>query len=396
MVSAVSPQVWRDRYSVEIIDRISSIDPSDWDDCAGTDCPFTKHAHLAALEESGSACPETGFQPSHLVLREPSGRIVAAAPAYVKSHSEAEIGSDMGWPMAHERFCGPYYPKLQVEVALTPTIGPRLLTRPGTNRGELARRLVRELIGLAEKLELSSVHLTFMTAEERDIASELGMLPDRATYFRWENRGYADFEDFLADITHDRRAMIRSERRRIARTDLTIDAIPGGEVSSEMLDLFYDCYKNTYKKYSYTHYLSKKYFEIVFNTMKDSSFLIAARRGGQLIGATQFFKSDVEAFAQHWGCRENVKFLHFEVSCYRGLEYALEHGLRIVNLNSIGQHKAPRGFIPTDAFHAHWFRNAEFGSMIAKGLARKDEMIAEERRALMARVPFRTDGRGAA
>ncbi len=394
-MSNVSPQVRRDTFSVEIIDRISSVDPSDWDDCAGTDYPFTKHAHLVALEESGSVCPETGFQPSHLVLREPSGRIVAAAPAYVKSHSEAEIGSDMGWSMAHERFCGPYYPKLQVEVPLTPTIGPRLLTQPGTNRGELARRLIRELIGLAEKLELSSLHLTFMTAEERDIASELGMLPDRASYFRWENRGYADFEDFLGDIKGDRRSMIRSERRSVAGTDLTIDVIPGGKVSSETLDVFYDFYKNTYEKYKYAHYLCKEYFKIVFDTMKDSSFLITARRGDQLIGATQFFKSDVEVFAQHWGCRENVKFLHFEVTYYRGLDYALEHGQRFVNAGPNGQHKAPRGFIPTDAFHAHWFRNAEFGAMVAKGLAKKDEMIAEERRALMARVPFRTDDRGA-
>ena len=39
-----------------------------------------RHAFLAALEESGSATPATGWTPRHLLLRR-DGRLVAAAPA---------------------------------------------------------------------------------------------------------------------------------------------------------------------------------------------------------------------------------------------------------------------------------------------------------------------------
>ena len=81
--------------------------------------------------------------------RTPSGRLLGAAPCYLKSHSQGEYVFDHGWADAYERAGGSYYPKLQVCVPFTPATGPRLLVRPGpqaaVGQGGARRRSDRSL-----------------------------------------------------------------------------------------------------------------------------------------------------------------------------------------------------------------------------------------------------------
>jgi predicted N-acyltransferase len=49
--------------------------------------PFLSHDFLAALEDSHSVGPRTGWQPQHVLARIPDGTLVAVALAYLKSHS---------------------------------------------------------------------------------------------------------------------------------------------------------------------------------------------------------------------------------------------------------------------------------------------------------------------
>ncbi len=76
--------------------------------------PFTTYEFFAALEESGSASRQTGWQPAHLVT--PDGLM----PLYLKSHSYGEYVFDHAWAEALERTGGDYYPKLQGAVPFTP------------------------------------------------------------------------------------------------------------------------------------------------------------------------------------------------------------------------------------------------------------------------------------
>ena len=46
--------------------------------------PFTSYEFFAALEESGSACAKTGWQPAHLLMDD------GLMPLYLKSHSYGE------------------------------------------------------------------------------------------------------------------------------------------------------------------------------------------------------------------------------------------------------------------------------------------------------------------
>ena len=53
-----------------LADGVARFDAADWDRCAGTDNPFTTHAFLSALEESGSATAATGWQPIPIAIDE--------------------------------------------------------------------------------------------------------------------------------------------------------------------------------------------------------------------------------------------------------------------------------------------------------------------------------------
>ncbi|MFM7303344.1 MAG: peptidogalycan biosysnthesis protein, partial [Alphaproteobacteria bacterium] len=114
---------------------IAEIPAHEWDACAGGDNPFLSHALLLALEESGSAVAERGWLPQHAALRDGTGRLLACAPAYAKSHSQGEYVFDHGWADALDRAGGEYYPKLQVAVPFSPVPGPRLLLHPEAGFG---------------------------------------------------------------------------------------------------------------------------------------------------------------------------------------------------------------------------------------------------------------------
>ena len=116
--------------TASVLQSIKTISSSEWNRCANPASeeynPFLDHAFLRALEESGSAVAETGWQPFHLCLKE-AETAVGVVPIYLKSHSRGEYVFDSGWADAYYRAGGEYYPKMQVSVPFTPATGRRLL-----------------------------------------------------------------------------------------------------------------------------------------------------------------------------------------------------------------------------------------------------------------------------
>src|SRR5690348_7548793 len=96
-----------DRLTLRVVDRLAKVPAAAWDACAGSH-PFVAHAFLNALEESGSATGDTGWLPQHLLLEDAGGKLIGAAPLYVKSHSYGEYVFDHGWAEAYERAGGRY------------------------------------------------------------------------------------------------------------------------------------------------------------------------------------------------------------------------------------------------------------------------------------------------
>ncbi len=132
--------------TVNLLGAVDEVSAEAWDACAGPGNPFVSHAFLSALERSGSAVPETGWQPRHLVVPARDGGLLGAAPLYLKSHSYGEYVFDWGWADAYQRAGGSYYPKLQACVPFTPVTGRRLLVRPGTESEAVSAAQIAALI----------------------------------------------------------------------------------------------------------------------------------------------------------------------------------------------------------------------------------------------------------
>src|SRR4051794_1274968 len=195
-----------DRES-EVLARIasglSSLDAAQWDALAGPH-PFVSHAFLCALEDSGSVGRGTGWTPAPILV-EDDGSLIAAAPAYLKSHSQGEYVFDHGWADAWERAGGSYYPKLQVAVPFTPVPGPRLL-------GSRPQHLLAAIESVTVQNELSSAHITFADGAAAAEAGHRGWLTRHGIQYHWFNRDYSSFDDFLGTLRSTKRKAIRKER----------------------------------------------------------------------------------------------------------------------------------------------------------------------------------------
>ncbi|NMW24236.1 GNAT family N-acetyltransferase, partial [Rhodanobacter denitrificans] len=113
-------------YEIRFHAAIAELPAAEWDALRADANPFVSHALLDALERSGCTRPDWGWQAHHLGLYE-DGRLLAAAPLYLKGNSHGEFVFDWSWASAWERAGGEYYPKLLNGVPYSPVAGPRLL-----------------------------------------------------------------------------------------------------------------------------------------------------------------------------------------------------------------------------------------------------------------------------
>ena len=116
---------------------------------------------------------------------------------------------------------------------------------------------------------------------------------------------------------------------------------------------------------------------------------MAYRDGRPLGGALNLVGGDT-LYGRYWGAIEEVPFLHFELSYYRAIEWAIDHGLACVQAGAQGEHKLARGYEPVLTRSAHFLPDPNFRRAVADFLAREDEMIAAELEWCLAALPYRS------
>lgn len=353
--------------TVKLIDSVSGIKSGEWDRCAGTDNPFVSHAFLLALEESGSACADSGWQPQHLLVEDTDGHILAATPCYLKSHSYGEYVFDWGWAEAFERAGGNYYPKLQTAIPFTPVTGPRLLIRPDQDQDRMRTILTAGLQELARQREVSSLHITFCTEDESKFFRDEGMLHRVGKQFHWHNRGYETFDDFLAALNSRKRKSIRKERRT-ANADVDISVITGDDLKEDHMDAFYRFYLNTVDRKWAHAYLTRDFFSRLREGLADKVVMFMASHDNDYVGAALNLRGSDTLYGRNWGCSERFRMLYFEACFYRAIDFAIEHGLARVEAGAQGPHKISRGYLPTETYSAHWIRNDSFREAVSNYL----------------------------
>jgi predicted N-acyltransferase len=372
-----------DRES-EIVAKIASsvagLNAHAWDRLAGDD-PFIRHGFLAALEDSGSVGPGTGWTPAPILIEDDGAHMVAAAPAYLKSHSQGEYVFDHGWAEAWERAGGEYYPKLQVAVPFTPVPGLRLL-------GSRPQHVLAAIESVAAQYEMSSAHITFIDEAGAAEAERRGWLIREGIQYHWFNRGYSNFDDFLGALTSRRRKTIRKERAQ-ARDDLRFEVLRGEAIGPAEWDAMWNFYQDTGSRKWGRPYLTREFFDLIDKSMGDKLLLFLAYRGSQPIaGALNFIGPDT-LYGRYWGCTEEVPFLHFELCYYQAIEWAIDHGLACVQAGAQGEHKLARGYEPVITRSAHFIPNPGFRAAVAEFLGGERAAIAKEAEWLREGLPYR-------
>jgi uncharacterized protein len=377
-----------DALTIEVAGELAKIARAEWDGLANPpDAPFDPFLSwdfLQALEESGCASATRGWQPLHLLARDATRRLVGAMPLYAKDHSYGEYVFDHAWADALIRAGGRYYPKLQCAVPFTPAPGRRVLARDATVEAALAQGA----LGLAQRADVSSVHVTFASEEQCRRLEPLGYMTRAGLQYHWFNHGYATFDDFLADLSSQKRKSIRRERTRACES-VAVKRLRGAEIKASDWDFFFRCYMDTGSRKWGSPYLNRAFFALLGERMADRCVLFIAEEDGRPIAAALNLIGGEALYGRYWGRIVDVPFLHFELCYYQAIELAIELKLARVEAGAQGEHKLARGYVPAPTYSAHWIAHPGLRGAVMRYLESETPAIAEEAEILADHAPFK-------
>ena len=369
-----------------------ALDAEAWDallDSQPQPTPFMRLASLAALQASGSAVPRTGWSARFVTVHR-GGALVAAAPAYLKSHSYGEYVFDWAWANAYQQHGLRYYPKLLVAVPFTPVPGARLMAVDEAARDAL----LAGLAAVAQAEKASSVHVLFHPDNEAPAIARRGWLVRHGVQFHWTQHPTAPWPDmstFLASLQREKRKKIQQERRKVDEAAVLFTAHRGAEIDEALWRFFHHCYTLTYEAHHSQPYLTLDFFLRTGAALPGQWLMFVARRGGQPIAAS-LVAIDAQrgaAYGRYWGATEFVPCLHFEACYYQPLAWCLAHGFQRFEGGAQGEHKMARGLLPTGTRSAHWLAHPQFSDAVADFLAREGQGIAAYVDELREHTPFK-------
>jgi uncharacterized protein len=340
----------------------------EWDALVGDGSPFLEWGWLASLEEARCVGARSGWSPQHLGLFQ-DDRLVAACPLYLKTNSEGEFVFDYAWANAAFNAGIDYYPKMLVGVPFTPATGVRFLVAPHLNRGAIVKLLGSALAELCRENEVSSVHVNFCTEDEAAALAEVGFVERLGFQYKWRNRGYATFDDYLGALRHKRRKEVKRERRELEAQDVCIEALVGDAIPRELFAPMYQLYLTTVDKYVYgRRYLTKRFFELLSERFRHNLCFLTARRRGELLAGTFNVQKGGALYGRYWGTHEELRFLHFNVCYYATIDHCIAAGIERFEPGAGGDFKWLRGFDAEPTRSMHYVREPRLAAGVARFL----------------------------
>ncbi len=354
------------------VQSLSEIDPQQWDALLRpSDNPFLRWSFLEGLERHGCAVPDRGWWPCHLTGWS-GDELLLAAPAYLKNDGMGDFSRDWGFADALRRAGQSIYPKLIVGVPFSPVTGRRLFYRDDLDPGSGARAIMALALELAQSNDLSSIHVLYHTAEERNWWESAGLSPRTMVQYHWRNHDYRVVDDWLARLKSKRRTQARRERREPGRQGITIRTIRGEELAEDphlWANRAYDLYLTTCQKYMWGGaYLTRDFMQHLFSDLGDHAELVTAWRENHLVAGAINVASPTHLFGRYWGCHEEHKFLHFNVCLYHSIDECIDRGIQVFEGGAGGEHKMMRGFEPSLVHSSHWFAHSQLNELLGDAL----------------------------
>ena len=354
-----------------VVESLASVSPAAWDGLVG-DQPLLSHAFLDALHATGCASDSTGWRPRYLIGTV-DGALAAAMPLYLKMHSYGEYVFDWAWADAYRRHGRRYYPKLLAAIPFTPATGSRLIARDPSHRAALWKRAIE----LAKATRASSLHLLFPEDGEAAAISGSDVMHRHGIQFRWHNRGYRTFDEFLSTFSHDKRKKIRQDRAHVTKAGIAYRWLDGWSASEADWDFFYRCYASTYRAHHSSPYLTREFFGRIAREMPGNVLLIVGEHAGRPHCAALNIRNATTLWGRYWGTTAFVSGLHFETCYYQAIEYCIANGIARFEGGAQGGHKLARGFLPIRTHSLHWIADPDFAAAIGEFVSREASDIGQ-------------------
>jgi len=372
---------------VTVHNSIADIAASDWNRLAGSAYPFLRHEFLNLAEQTRCVTPEQGWTPRHLTIHE-QGALRAAMPLYEKSHSWGEFVFDWAWANAYEQAGLSYYPKLISATPFTPAPCRKLLLADDKDFAG-ARALIDAAIAFAGDSGFSSLHIQFPTEDEVSLLEGAGLLIRKDCQFHWRNRGYDNFDDFLATFTAAKRKKAKRDRRRAVENGIEFRRLRGDQMSDDDWSLVYALISRTFMRRGSLPYYNRDFFKSISEQLPENILVILAEKDDEPVAAAVFFESEQVLYGRYWGSNGHYDALHFETCYYQGIDYCIDTRKQLFEPGTQGEHKISRGFSPATTWSAHWLAHPEFSDAIGKYLDEEARHVDRYMDAVDSRSPYK-------
>ncbi len=381
-------------YSLVWTHTIADVPQADWDALAmPLKTPFLEWDWLHNLEISQSVTANTGWLPNHLILWRDK-TLIAAAPLYLKGHSQGEFVFDQQWAELASRLGIEYYPKLLGMTPFTPAEGYRFLIAAGEDEEEITAVILHEIDSFCVKHRISGCHFLYVDPQWRPILERQGFTTWLHHNYVWENANFQTFDDYLTGFNANQRRNIKRERKAVEKAGLKLQALTGEEIPNSLFPLMYDFYADTCDKFGWwgSKYLTKNFFEQLHHNYRHRVVFFAAyneQDPRQPVGMSFCLFKEDKLYGRYWGSFQDIDCLHFDACYYAPIEWAIAHGIQNFDPGAGGKHKKRRGFPATANYSLHRFYNNRLGQIILPWIREVNQMEQKEMDAINAELPFK-------
>lgn len=379
-------------YTVTWTNRIADVPQAEWDRLAQPlATPFLEWDWLNNLETSGSAVPREGWLPNHAIVRR-DGRLVAAAPLYVKGHSYGEFVFDHQWADLAYRLGLEYYPKLLGMTPFTPAEGYRFLVDPAEDEREIVQMLVAAIDRFCDRHGISGCHFLFVDPDWQALMESCGFVPWKHHSYIWQNQEFQTFDDYLKAFNANQRRNIKRERKAMEKAGLHLEVLTGEEIPVGYFSQIYDFYSSTCDKFwGGSKYLTRKFFNQLHPSFHQRVVLVVAyddRDDRKPMGLSFCLTKGDRLYGRYWGCRYEVDCLHFNACYYAPIEWAIDNGIRTFDPGAGGRHKKRRGFPATPNHSLHRFYHPKLEKILRAYIAEINDLEQQQIDAINQELPF--------
>jgi predicted N-acyltransferase len=369
----------------EFVNTIDEIDELTWQSLADSNSPLLNYQFFKTLEKSQSVCSKTGWQPHHLQCTN-SNNVSAILPMYIKQHSWGEYVFDWSWAEAYQKHDEAYYPKLVATIPFTPISTTKLITK------DIAlSQVFSVLTEHCLEQNINSWHILFAQESNEQSLRSNNVFQRNTVQFHWFNHQFNDFDAFLSTFTARKRKNVKKERLSIFQQNIKVRQVLGKDITSQELEFFYLTYQLTYLKRGHSPHLTIEFFTDVLTSLPNNILLVIASVDDCDIACAWFFFDDHQLYGRYWGATQTYNNLHFELCYYQGIEFCIEHKLKMFNPGAQGEHKIQRGFEPVLTQSYHWIKHLGFRPAIQEFCQQEQQQMQHYLKHCQQFLPFKAE-----